>query len=273
MVKFKNDVWDSEMAKRWDKYKPPYRPGKERLRMYKYFFRKYSPGKDVLLLGSTPEIRDMLAKEHCKVTLVDKSISMVKAMTILRKLKSNEKIVIKNWMEYKPKEKYDAVFGDNVLNNLPSKDWLRFNKLVASWLNRGGVFINVICGFFRAGYPTYTYEDVVRIYRKNPSYFKNFANRVYFNFSLWWNVCKQNCVDVNKVEEELRKLYLHGRITKKEFNDILIPLNLKLTWFKGKETSQRLKNVFRILVECHEKNHPLHKYFYRFYVLMPKKQK
>ena len=266
----KKKEW-KKTAKIWTILQPPYKPGSERIKLYKKFFQKYSPGKKVLLLGATPELRDMLAKDNCDVTLVDQSSAMLKAMTSLRRTKSKEKIVIKNWLEYHPKEKYDAIFGDTILNNLHSRTWLKFEHLVRSWLSDNGVFITEITSFFKTNFPKYDYIDLIKTYRKNPDYFKDFRNKTLLHFFLWWkHKTPSGWVPIYKIDNNFKKLYQQGKITKKEFYNTRIALNWRGTVLSGRETRNKLTKVFKIVEESIEEKHPVYKNFYRLFVLKAK---
>ena len=83
-------------AARWAKTLPPARPAKEDIIIYRRFFNQYKNknGKTkLLILGATPELRDLAASLKFDVTVADFNIEMIRALTPLRKIKSKLSLV------------------------------------------------------------------------------------------------------------------------------------------------------------------------------------
>ena len=101
----------------------------------------------VLLLGSTPEIRDMVLGYGDKVELVvcDANIEMILAMSSLMKSKemSSKELWLKcSWLDIPiEKEYFDIIFGDAVMHNLPLELHLKFLEKQGSLLKKGGFFV------------------------------------------------------------------------------------------------------------------------------------
>ncbi len=266
----KKKEWQA-LAKTWAKVDPPFKPNSNRILLYKKLLKKYALGKKILILGATPELRDMLAKEKYEVTLIDQSPKMIKTMTSLRKTKSKEKIIIKNWFNYNPKEKFDAIFGDTIFNNVHLIGWIKLERKIASWLTPNGVFITEHCGIFNEKAPKYSFDDLIKNYRKNQQSFKDFKNKSLHHFYLWSTHQKKSCVvNMPGYDKKLKKLYKKGKITKKEYEEIRIPLDYRGVCLPGTKIKLKIKSVFKILEEIIEDKHPVYKNFYRLYVLKPK---
>jgi hypothetical protein len=262
----KVDEW-KEIADWWAQFEAPWHPSKKRIELYRKLFRKYSPGKKVLVLGATPEIRDMLAQERCDVTLVDQSPIMINAMTSLRKTKSKEKFIISNWMNYRSNQKYDAIFGDNVQNNISKRRWVTFERNIKNLLSKDGVFLNWEGGFYNKK-SILSYSSLIKLYRKKPKYFDSFRNNAYLHLKVWcYYINKGGRVDSKKVDKELRKMTDKGLITESEFKKIRQPLMWKGVLLDLKDSRALLGKVFKIVEECIEEDTDLYNDFYRLFVL------
>ena len=80
-------------AEKWAKTLPPSRPSRGDLDIYRKLISKYKEKKrpvKALILGATPELRDLLAYFKFEVTVADINPAMIQAMTSLKKSKSRE---------------------------------------------------------------------------------------------------------------------------------------------------------------------------------------
>ena len=80
-----------ELAGRWKKYyTPPGQPSKDDQKTYLKYIKEVLKNKKepkVLILGATPELRDLLAKTRAEVTIIDILMEMISAMSQLTKLR------------------------------------------------------------------------------------------------------------------------------------------------------------------------------------------
>jgi len=111
-------------AEKWGKTLPPARPSRGDLKVYDRHIEElpFRP-RNALVLGATPEIRDLLARKKIQVTISDFNINMIKAMSLLCKTKSKERILLANWMKKFTDDKFDLILSDAGLNMLNWKDW------------------------------------------------------------------------------------------------------------------------------------------------------
>lgn len=140
------------LAKRWQMYTEPGRPGREDIFYYNQLTKialGKKKGAKVVILGATPEIRDMLYKYYLtnkiKVICVDMMPEMYQAMTELVTVKiPGERFIHSNWLKMKfPKNSIDIVIGDLVIGNLRSyQDRLAFLKKINQILKKDGYFIS-----------------------------------------------------------------------------------------------------------------------------------
>jgi len=152
-----NEPW-FEFAKTWKKTYPPARPSQKNILDYEKFLKEAVKSKKkeikILLLGSTPELRDLFAKyKNIEVTLVDVNMDMILAMTELMEKKARNEIWIKSsWLTVPVSHNYyDAVFGDYVTGNLPRKKLASLFEKIETILKPGGYFITRFFSYLAPG--------------------------------------------------------------------------------------------------------------------------
>jgi len=149
-TKFKGHrkIW-SKWAGLWEKFVEPGRPSRDDIRNYHKLLTGVLKGKkntEVLLLGSTPEIRDLLYKfsilQEISVTCVDMTKDMYEAMGELMYNKNKkEEFVLGNWVDMKFNQKFDVIIGDYVNGNIGTEYRNRYYTNLQSLLKKNGCFI------------------------------------------------------------------------------------------------------------------------------------
>jgi len=188
---------------------------------------KKNKNPKALVLGVTPEIRDLLTKHKIKTTCLDLNPLMIKAMELLIKKKnSKEKIVKGNWLKMPfKKDIFDFVISDCPQDNIPYKDWNKFFKNVSQVLKPNGYWL-LGAPIFKGFKEGINLNQFIEIYRKNPKEFIKSKKKIYYMFKLSshrdFNNRKTKTVDWIKIDRELEKLYKKGLINKKELNDLSI---------------------------------------------------
>lgn len=139
------NYWDSQ-SPGWKYIAEPFRPSREELRYYENFLNAAEDKKRILLLGSTPELRDLLARHYdkSKIYVCDFSWKMLEEMTKELKYANQEKeIWIKaDWTDIAlPQNFFDAVIGDLIFMQFPPDQTENFLKKISGLLIEGGVFI------------------------------------------------------------------------------------------------------------------------------------
>lgn len=131
-------VWN--LAETWKHFGEPARPSASEVNIVD---GKIRPGMKVLLLGSTPEYRDILVKKNCCVVIVDYNEDNFKAMSSLMTEKPLKETFIKeNWLNMRfLSQRFDLIIGDHVINLLPVAEWNNFLETVHLLLNPNGSFL------------------------------------------------------------------------------------------------------------------------------------
>jgi SAM-dependent methyltransferase len=139
-------IWEANAAK-WPNIGPPWRPSPGDVDLYRRFSGSKLPGR-TLLLGATPELRDLLA-EHATTmphpVIVDQSPRMLVAMASLAKLArpDRERWHIADWCEDEANcASCDLVLADMVWWTMSTARQSALRDRIATMLAPGGLFVS-----------------------------------------------------------------------------------------------------------------------------------
>lgn len=136
--------WDNQISS-WDQTPIPVRPSRGDIEIYQEFLQKQQNKGRILILGSTPELRDLVAREpNAEVYLADFSyrapFETLKYTKYADPLK--EKWIKANWLELPfPPIFFDLILGDLVLQQFPPALESTFLEKMRSILRSNGAFI------------------------------------------------------------------------------------------------------------------------------------
>ncbi len=193
--KLDNPIWDAKQQKWWEFFwggvKAPWRPTKKEIKFWEGKIQQAFKEKDflrVLILGATPEFRDMLTryKDKTEVTLLDANPAVKAAMDKLRKKRnSKERIVWGDWLKMPlPSNYFDIVFSDEVFENIALENHDKLHQNIKRVLKKDGYFLDGrICleDFFK--HPLHL-EQVLRKYKREPRFFHDSYNRLWYLYRL-----------------------------------------------------------------------------------------
>lgn len=121
-------TWTFEMAKHWKEQKPPVRPSSEVVKILAQLLDSViasrGSGINVLILGATPEYRDLVISRGIHPTVVDYSDLNYSALGLLvnhSDPESHETFIKQNWITMKLSEKFDFIMADHSLNVVSNK--------------------------------------------------------------------------------------------------------------------------------------------------------
>lgn len=138
--------WNKQFAKDWKKYPAPVRPELE-MDIYENILREVLEKKNnpkVLILGSTPEFRDLLLKHKITPVCCDINPEVFNALKYLMQEKGEEKFIESDWIKFSDKDRFDLIIGHCVVNMVPPESHCLFLKNVAEHLKKGGIFATSI---------------------------------------------------------------------------------------------------------------------------------
>lgn len=218
MRKTKKKTWTKKMAEVWKNYQPPIRPSAQTLKVIEGYLNQKIKQKGqetkVLILGSTPEFRDLVLKKNLIPTVVDYSEDNNRALGSLKKVKKGQEIFVKqDWRKLKLDEKFDLVLAEASLTVLAKKDVPGFLKRVKDLLALDGYFLAKT--WIRPSPKKQDLQQILRDYRKN------YANRIFYTvamgplYSYFYNQ-KKNSIALKDFQAKLEKLYQQGILRQKE---------------------------------------------------------
>jgi len=138
--------WHQNVAKRWAIYGSPARPSQDECNIIRGFIvSKHKNHPRILVLGATPEYRDLAHACKAEVTCIDISLEMIMSMPELmkhKKLVSQEIWIKANWLDMPLSSGYyDFVIGDLVVTNIPLESQTNFLAEIRRILKPNGYFI------------------------------------------------------------------------------------------------------------------------------------
>jgi len=135
-----------QIAKVLESLSFPARPTKKQLLLYKevvYKTRSLHKKPHVLILGATPELRDLCIAQKCKVTAISPGNTALAVMTYLMKYKDhpNNKAIEGNWTNMPlPDNSCELALTDIALTGNPCQKYEPILKEVHRILKPGGFF-------------------------------------------------------------------------------------------------------------------------------------
>lgn len=155
-------------------YVPPGRPSPDDLAGYRRLLRKAIRGKKnprALILGATPDLRDLLFDEGVHCTMMDLTMKMIVEMTQIRKRHDPEEIIVKaNWLRHPlAPHQFDAILGDFVVAQLPWKLQHQFFVSVRDMLKPNGSFITRV-EYLAPGWEEFNIATTLERFGKLPTH-------------------------------------------------------------------------------------------------------
>ncbi len=200
-----------EFAQRWKKYyTPPGAPSPAFAALYKKYTLKAIKNKKnpkILILGATPELRQVMYNVKAEITIIDINIEMILAMTELVKNKRKDEIIVRgDWLSNPLADNYyDVVMGDLVIPNIPWNLQLNFLNKISNLLKKGGYFLSKD-EFIPKDWVFEDFDRVLDKYKKYPFY-RNEAVEIFVHlYSMVWDK-KTRLVDTRKLKNGLNKYW------------------------------------------------------------------
>lgn len=137
-----------QISENWQTYFfPPSRPSDQEVATYMEWLKRISgseSGLKALVLGATPELRDVLNQLHFKTHAIDINMEMILALNGLVEHQNPDEVLIRaNWLENPLQESYfDVVLGDAVFANVPWEKRSDFYKEIVRLLKPNGHYLS-----------------------------------------------------------------------------------------------------------------------------------
>ncbi|MFH0875731.1 MAG: class I SAM-dependent methyltransferase [archaeon] len=203
------------IADMWNTYfTPPSRISGDEVKKYREWLKRLKrPEMKALVLGVTPEIRELLFALGYKITCIDINPEMIKAMDSVIKTKDpNEIIINENWLGNSiPSHSFDIVVGDCVLENVlwEQRDELLFE--IVRILKPNKLFITRIFTVPRKKPYNNIHEVLEKFSEKEPNY--RSALEFIFDLQILFYTERDHKGTFSKPKEEIEKLRVNGRFS------------------------------------------------------------
>ncbi|MFC2165857.1 hypothetical protein ACFLT2_12790 [Acidobacteriota bacterium] len=144
-----NDTFLRGLLERWEVIKVPIRPSEKELQFYEKYVAKISKREnpEILILGSTPEFRDLGIKYGMKPVSVDLEQPIWEAMKHFMKERGEEEFLYCDWLKLPEDRKFDLIIGDGPLNMISKEQGVPFFDSVAKVIKDDGLIVQRIISF------------------------------------------------------------------------------------------------------------------------------
>jgi ubiquinone/menaquinone biosynthesis C-methylase UbiE len=250
----------TEVLEIWKKFIPPIRPSIKEQRIYEHYFDKIKNRRNVkvLILGVTPELRNLVSKSYCNCIVIDFHSVMIKAMNHIikesRYNRGNKEFVIKgDWfcMPFQSHE-FDLILGDCSLNSL------RRNELGPLFEELGRLLKidSYLCMRIVTIPNKLQRQRICDIFEMNrmknqvisQNIFEDLYLQILFSVEAYNTNTKRS--SISKARKEWRKLYFDNKIAKQEyeaFEGILSKGEYAPLILRRNELEDLFKNYFHII--------------------------
>lgn len=163
----------SELSKLWLNILPPFRPNSKDLMEINGLITKHLQRKNnqnALVLGATPEFRDLLFKLNFKVVVVDQHPAMIQAMDSIRAYNNEEDIYGDDWFNFLPKNinRFDIILSDLTQGNIEYERQKLFYENIGNALKKNGLFIDRVLTYHNRNV-LYNYNEEFKRFSESPS--------------------------------------------------------------------------------------------------------
>ncbi len=212
----KKDWSSDDFVHHWKHYLPPARASPSDLKFIKKKILEKGKGVKILVLGATPEYRNLCGELGAPVTLFDFSKRNVDYLAQEVKNRPQERFIEGNWIKDIVEEKFDIILADNVINVIKKSDVESLFKNVSGMLKIGGLFMPRT--YVRDKGERYTPEEAIREYREERKGQKLYSATVR-NLHMSVYDFKNDRHLFSDVWKAIKQLYEKGVITKHEFEE------------------------------------------------------
>lgn len=274
-----------KMAVVWKRYIcPPSRPCRSQIKNWKKIIKKeikIKPDSKALILGATPELRDLALDLGFRTVCVDQNPVMISAMTSLMRHKNSfkEEKKARNWLLMNfPKSYFDVILEDAAFNQIFSKS--DFNKLLVKLKNilkpEGIIFVREVVHLNKT--------PVIRKEKDWILWFNKYKKGIINELDLYSMLKYQSNInpfdspslaDVMPLFYKLESLNLKSRVPKRFYYYLIKafgkpPVSKFISIFRKGDLEKILSKNFKVisLKYCHEHYHCQ---YMPQYLLKPKK--
>ncbi len=237
--------WSKDAPDRKDRKITASAPAGAQGELYRKFVRLAIKGKKdpwVLILGMTPELRNIAMEEGATVVAVDINQDVICSVDPNIKDRLNTKNIMArgDWLmmdQYLQNKKFDVVMGDGVTGQLLNQDTKKLVKVSAHLLKKGGYFISRV-DIHQPALDGLSFAQALELWRAGKMNIAEFSIVVLL-YSEYKKQCYNPRTGLMKTYlfwDIIEKLYRKGVVTKAE-NEAIQKTRISLTHYNvGQKT-------------------------------------
>jgi len=246
------------LVKNWRVTLPPGRVSPYSIKIYRKYLSQLIKKKNIktLVLGSTPELRDLCLARGWHLTSIDINHNMQLAMRRFMKQNYNQEVLINaDWLKASlPQNHFDLVLSDWAVNMVSRVDLPKLFLNINHWLKNTGYFFEQT-GYFDKTFQFKSFAEIISHYDHQKNINVNDL-RWLLLLSTWR--AKDEKIYYQDYSDNLKKhltlldnWYKQNRITEKELAGLKIYLNSKkqAVIFKKETYLSSFEKYFKILDE------------------------
>jgi hypothetical protein len=215
--------WNKYLAETWGNYLPPIRPYFEELDIFRKHIIEYksiNPTPSVLILGSTPELRDLVNNLKLIPTIVDYSEKNYIAMGMLKKTDGSENFINLNWLDFTPNQQFDIILSEAAFNVLDAESSKILYSKCRSWLKASGKLLAK--NWVRISNHYCPINELITNFRQSLSNHFGFYSSTCIPLMLCFYDYTIERITLKNFNNECQKLFENGRITREEWDTISV---------------------------------------------------
>jgi hypothetical protein len=205
------EKWNSQDV--WHRVQPPARPSQSDLKFIEDYLQNLKPqSSKALILGCTPEYRDLLMKYNIDSFCADYQSESFNEFKNLMKYEDKSKLIEIDWRKMKFVEEYDLILGDLSFTMLNLSDWDNVASRIHTALKKGGKSFQRIWLRFPGKYVNF--DDLIKEHKTRIGMhpFTSLGYPFLQHF-----VKEDDSFNAIEVVDHLREKYEQGILTKDEF--------------------------------------------------------
>lgn len=239
------------IMKTWERVGTPLRPSEGECRLYEQYVERLAVDKSarVLILGATPELRDIVLRHDLKPVSCDYDNRIWNAMTLMLKESGDEDYIQCDWLQLPENKDYDMVLGDASLNMLPEDLVEPFIKKTANLTKRGGFNIQRI----GCSYQKLTIDALVEAVEE---YRQNGYDMSIFQFTVLLAMSIRSCHYPQYTGLEMYEKEIFNHFNEKEIAETRPFLADKIFFFPEREKLEGLLTKYFEILRVVDNNDP-----------------
>ena len=251
----KDNLW--KLAETWKNMRHPPRPSQKNQEVYEKYIKEVSKRENpkMLVLGSTPSIRDLANKHGVDITVIDNNPRAYKALKMLKEREGDENFVKQDWEEMDIEKKFDLIMGDTALNMLKWEQYSNVIENIREHLKSDGLYVERMPSRIRQNISENEFASWLK--RLKDEFGSKFVQATSYPILLFSTENGREEMKFTDCGKNVKPLYEKGKISKEIYEAIdeygnSIPI--RFCFPQRKELFDLLRDEFEIskVIECQE---------------------